>query len=62
METNYLPGKQTLSNESGVGWAKIRNGLRTEPVTFVFTTGSANSNSNIGNGKQKGLIDIITNS
>ncbi len=60
VETNYLPGMQILINEYGEGGSKIGNGLRTEPVTFVFMTGHANPNSNIGDGRPKDQADIIT--
>ena len=56
---NYLPGMQTLIDEYGPGGSKIHNGIRTEPVTFIFMTGHANVGNNIGEGRPKNQADLI---
>jgi hypothetical protein len=58
---NYIPGMDSLINEYGVGGSKIGNGLgqRETPVVFVFMTGHANANDNIGEGKSKNQADLI---
>ena len=45
---NYIPGMQTLINEY-------------PSVTFIFMTGHANKDDNVGNGKPKNQADLITN-
>ncbi|MBN1118481.1 MAG: hypothetical protein JXA77_14815 [Bacteroidales bacterium] len=59
---NYLPGMQTLIDEYGEGGSKTGTGAgkRSSPVTFIFLTGHANSNSNVGAGKPKNQADLIT--
>lgn len=59
---NYLPGMQTLIDEYGIGGTKIGNGegQREIPVTFIFMTGHANRDNNIGDGKPKNQADLIT--
>jgi hypothetical protein len=58
---NYLPGMQTLINEYGKGGSKIGTGAgqRQLPVTFIFMTGHAETNSNIGKGRPKNQADTI---
>lgn len=46
--TNYLPGMQTLINEY-------------PSVAFIFMTGHANRNDNVGDGKPKNQADLIIN-
>ena len=60
---NYLPGMQTLIDEYGKGGSKVGSGdgMRAEPVDFIFMTGHANVNSNIGDGYPKNQADLITN-
>jgi len=48
VETNYLPGMQTLINEY-------------PSVTFIFMTGHANQNDNVGDGDPKNQADLIIN-
>jgi len=45
---NYLPGMQTLINEY-------------PSVTFIFMTGHANKDNNVGDGKPKNQADLILN-
>lgn len=61
--TNYLPGMQTLINEYGPGGSKIGtgSGQRENPVAFIFMTGHANKNDNVGDGKPKNQADLIIN-
>ncbi len=63
VENNYLPGMQTLIDEYGRGGTKIgtSTGQRSTPVTFIFMTGHANANANIGDGNPKNQALIITN-
>lgn len=58
---NYLPGMQTLINEYGKGGSKIGmgEGQRQVPVTFIFMTGHAETNSNVGGGRPKNQADTI---
>lgn len=58
---NYLPGMQSLINEYGPGGSKIgtAEGQRAVPVHFIFFTGHANANNNIGQGKPKNQADLI---
>jgi hypothetical protein len=58
---NYLPGMQTLIDEYGPGGSKVGtgSGKRTNPVTFVFMTGHAEANSNVGEGRPKNQADTI---
>ncbi len=58
---NYLPGMQTLINEYGEGGSKIGKGKRKNPVVFIFMTGHANKNANVGEGKPKNQADLIVN-
>lgn len=62
VEGNYLPGMQTLINEYGPGGSKIGSGAgqRENPVTFVFMTGHANKDDNVGDGKPGNQADLIT--
>ncbi len=46
--TNYLPGMQTLINEY-------------PSVAFIFMTGHANQNANVGDGNPKNQADLIIN-
>ncbi|MBK3516285.1 T9SS type A sorting domain-containing protein [Carboxylicivirga marina] len=63
VEGNYLPGMQTLIDEYGFGGTKIGHGpnQRSVPVHFIFMTGHANADNNIGEGKPKNQADLITN-
>ncbi len=58
---NYLPGMQTLINEYGKGGTKIGSGAgqRQIPVTFIFMTGHAESNNNVGDRRPKNQADTI---
>jgi hypothetical protein len=58
---NYLPGMQTLINEYGAGGSKVGtgSGKRTNPVTFIFMTGHAEANNNIGEEKPMNQADTI---
>ncbi len=60
---NYLPGMQELINEYGVGGSMIGSGdgQREQPVYFIFMTGHANRNNNLGEGKPKSQADLIIN-
>lgn len=62
VEGNYLPGMKILINEYGIGGTKIGtgNGQREEPVQFVFMTGHANQNANVGEGKSADQAKLIT--
>lgn len=61
VETNYLPGMQTLINEYAPGGSKIGtgSGQREVPVTFIFMTGHGNPGSNVGDGRPKNQADLI---
>ncbi|MDF1576457.1 MAG: hypothetical protein P1P86_14815 [Bacteroidales bacterium] len=61
VEGNYLPGMQTLINEYGKGGSKIGtgNGQRENSVSFIFMTGHANKDDNVGDGKPKNQADLI---
>jgi hypothetical protein len=63
VEGNYLPGMQTLVSEYGVGGSKIGTGTgqRANAVTFIFMTGHANANSNLGDGNPKSQAEKIIN-
>ncbi len=54
---NYLPGMKQLISEYGKNGTK----KRAKPVYFVFMTGHAVGNANIGDGKPKNQADLITN-
>ena len=58
---NYIPGMQTLINEYGPGGSKIGSGdgERENAVTFIFMTGHANYDDNVGDGKPKNQADLI---
>lgn len=58
---NYLPGMQTLIDEYGKGGSKTGTGegQREVPVTFIFMTGHANENHNIGEGEPAIQAEII---
>lgn len=60
---NYIPGMQTLIDEYGEGGSKIGSGdgQRATPVTFIFMTGHANANENIGQGNPKNQAITIIN-
>ena len=60
---NYIPGMQTLINEYGEGGSKIgsSNGQRENSVSFIFMTGHANKDDNVGDGKPKNQAELITN-
>ena len=57
---NYLSGMQTLIDEYGPGGTRILSGQRSVPVTFIFMTGHANYNDNIGPGKPRDQAELIT--
>ena len=59
---NYLPGMETLISEYGVNGTKIGtgSGQRETPVIFIFMTGHANANNNVGDGKPKNQAELIT--
>jgi hypothetical protein len=52
---------QTIINEYGAGGSKVGtgSGKRLNPVTFVFMTGHAEANSNVGTGRPKNQADTI---
>jgi hypothetical protein len=58
---NYLPGMQTLIDEYGEGGSKIGagQGQRANPVVFIFMTGHAEANNNVGEGKPGNQADTI---
>ena len=58
---NYIPGMQTLINEYGEGGSKIGSGAgqRENSVAFIFMTGHANKDNNVGDGKPKNQADLI---
>jgi len=58
---NYLPGMDSLIAEYGAGGSKIGKGegKRHIPVTFVFMTGHASPDSNVGEGRPKNQSDLI---
>jgi hypothetical protein len=58
---NYLPGMQTLINEYGEGGSMIGTGMdqRENFVTFIFMTGHAERNNNVGEGLPKNQADLI---
>jgi hypothetical protein len=60
---NYIPGMQTLINEYGEGGSKIGsgNGQRANAVSFIFMTGHANKDNNVGEGKPKNQAELIIN-
>ncbi len=59
---NYLPGMQTLIDEYGPGGTRIGNGpgQRATPVTFIFMTGHAEKNNNLGSGHPRDQARLIT--
>lgn len=59
--TNYLPGMQTLINEYSGGGSKIGTGTgqRQNAVAFIFMTGHANKDNNVGDGKPKNQAGLI---
>jgi len=61
VEANYIPGMQTLINEYGPGGTRIGSGAgqRENPVTFIFMTGHANKDNNVGAGKPKNQAELI---
>jgi len=58
---NYLPGMQQLIDEYGVGGSKIGTGegKRANSVTFIFMTGHAEANDNVGTLNPKNQADTI---
>lgn len=58
---NYIPGMQSLINEYGEGGSKIGSsaGQRENSVSFIFMTGHANYDNNVGDGKPKNQADLI---
>lgn len=63
VQANYLTGMQTLINEYGKGGSKIGTGgnQRKNAVTFIFMTGHAEKDNNLGTGKPKNQADLILN-
>ena len=63
VEVNYIPGMQTLINEYAEGGSKIGSGAgqRENSVSFIFMTGHANKDDNVGDGKPKNQAELITN-
>ena len=63
IEANYIPGMQTLINEYGEGGSKIGSGQgqRENSVAFIFMTGHANKDNNVGDGKPKNQAKLIIN-
>lgn len=63
VEGNYLPGMQMLIDEYGTGGSKIGTGVgqRVTPVTFIFMTGHANANANVGQGNPRDQALTIIN-
>ena len=57
----YLPGMQELIEEYGPGGSKIGSGAgeRINPVTFIFMTGHAETNNNVGDRKPRNQADTI---
>jgi hypothetical protein len=60
---NYLPGMQTLINEYAESGSKIGSGAgqRENSVSFIFMTGHANKDNNVGDGNPKNQADLILN-
>jgi hypothetical protein len=58
---NYLPGMQTLINEFVAGGSQIGSGSgkRENPVTFIFMTGHAEADNNVGEGRPMNQADTI---
>jgi len=63
VESNYLPGMQTLINEYGPGGSKIGSGSgkRDNAVAFIFMTGHSERDRNVGEGRPKNQADLIIN-
>lgn len=61
VEDNYLPGMQSLIGEYSGGGSKIGTGAgqRQNSVTFIFMTGHANKDDNVGDGKPKNQASLI---
>lgn len=61
IKANYLPGMNQLIAEYGAKGSKIGTGpsKRLIPVTFIYMTGHAVENSNIGSAKPKNQADTI---
>lgn len=55
----YLSGMETLISEYSIGGSNPR--AETTPVTFIFMTGHAEANDNVGTGKPKDQADLIIN-
>jgi hypothetical protein len=58
---NYLVGMDSLIKEYGIGGTKIgaSQGQRANPVHFIFMTGHANANDNVGDGKPEDQAELI---
>ncbi len=58
---NYLPGMQLLIDEYSEDGSKIGSGAgqRQNAVTFIFMTGHANKDNNVGDGKPKNQASLI---
>lgn len=61
VDINYLPGMQDLINEYGPEGSKIGtgDGQRENAVHFIFMTGHANKNANVGDKKPRDQADLI---
>ncbi len=59
VEGNYLPNMRKLIEEYGPDGSKVLSGARKTPVTFIFMTGHANYNNNIGDGNPKNQAELI---
>jgi hypothetical protein len=58
---NYIPGMDSLIAEYGIGGSKIgaAKGQRSTPVTFIFMTGHANQDNNVGDFNPKNQAELI---
>lgn len=61
VETYYLPGMETLISEYGEGGSRIGSGTgqRELAVYFVFMTGHATTNNNVGDGRPRNQAELI---
>jgi hypothetical protein len=61
VEGNYIPGMQTLINEYGEGGSRIGSGhgQREQAVSFIFMTGHAELDNNVGAGRPRNQAELI---
>jgi hypothetical protein len=61
VELDYLAGMEFLMDEYGEGGSKIGtgDGQREVPVYFIFMTGHANADANVGEGNAKSQAQLI---